>query len=1213
MTHKNTYKTTCCYCGVGCGMIVTDNGNGKITVEGDKEHPSNRGLLCSKGLNLHYTAWDKTDRLLYPEMRWNKNQPRQRVTWDTALERTAKVFQTFIDKYGPESVGIYGSGQMLTEEYYVANKLMKGFLGSNNMDTNSRLCMSSAVVGYKLALGEDSVPCTYDDIELCDCLFVAGANPAWCHPIVWRRVETHKAANPSLKIIVVDPRKTDSARTADLHLQIKPGTDIALFNAIARLLIENTWINADFVRQYTEGYEKLKAIAFGKTIEEAAEICGIEADQIFKAASWIGNAKAFLSMWTMGLNQSVVGVDKNLSLINLHLITGQIGKAGSGPFSLTGQPNAMGGREVGGLSNLLPAHRNLFDETHRREVEAFWGATKPISHKMGFHATEMFEALADGRMKAIWIIATNPLVSMPDVRMAEAALKNAKFVVVQDMSNRPETLAYADVVLPAATWTEKEGTMTNSERRVSYLHKITNPPAEALSDAEILTRFAHKMGFNKQFDYLYTEGGVDSAKIFAEHVALTKGTNVDLSAINYEILKKQGTIQWGGTRLFEDKKFYTPTQKAQIHGCDSNNPSETTTPQYPLILTTGRIRDQWHTMSRTGKVNKLNQHIAEPFLEIHPKDAARRGLKEEQLVEIKNRRGTVRAKARITEDIREGVVFLPMHWGKNKENDLSRANNVTNNLIDPRSKEPDLKFAAVEVTAVVSKKRKIVIIGAGAAAYSFIENYRKLNETDEIHVFSREIYPFYNRVMLPDYVSGTQTWEQLQKLTDKDLYEKNVKVHKGLGVKKLTPSDPEYSGEIQAQPKTLEDDNGTLHNYDILILGMGSRPNLPKDVPEHLGGIFTMRTKYDADTLLNQLQQNVLTVAPYSAIHDIKGAYNSQPKSEIRSPKSVIIVGGGLLGLEMAGSLREIGVKVSVIQRSSRFMDRQLDDLGSALLGEEIIDRGVDVYFNDQIQTFFGKNQIEAVRLRSGRKIACDAVLYAVGTIPNIELAREAGLTCNRGVLVNDYLQTSDPSVFAFGEIAEWRGEMWGITAAAEEQAAVAASYLAGDSAKPYKGSLSMNILKLEGLELCSLGRIETPTESVDFDEVVFIDKAKRFYKKCVIQNDKLVGAILMGDKSEFLEFKNWIQNGIELSEKRLELLRSGKKAEPILGKIVCSCNGVGTGNLAKQIGNGCDSFQKLCDATGAGSGCGSCRAEVRSILEKHQSHVKKMASSSTS
>jgi ferredoxin-nitrate reductase len=1184
--NKNTYKTTCCYCGVGCGIIVTDNNNGKITVEGDPEHPSNRGLLCSKGLNLHYTAWDKTDRLLFPEMRWNKTSARQRVSWDTALERTARVFKTFIDKYGPDSVGFYGSGQLLTEEYYVVNKLMKGFIGSNNMDTNSRLCMSSAVVGYKLALGEDAVPVCYDDIELSDCLLVAGANPAWCHPIIWRRVEKHKERDPSVKIIVVDPRKTDSAVAADLHLQIKPATDITLFNAIARLLIENTWIDHHFISHFTEGYEKLKAIAFEKTIEEAAEICGVSSENIFKAAAWIGNAKAFLSMWTMGLNQSVVGVDKNLSLINLHLITGQIGKKGAGPFSLTGQPNAMGGREVGGLSNLLPAHRNLFDAKDRKEVEDFWGATQPISPKAGFHATEMFEALADGRMKAIWIIGTNPLVSLPDVRMAEAALKNAKFVVVQDMSSRPETLEYADVVLPAATWTEKEGTMTNSERRVSYLHKITNPPEEALPDAEILTRFAHKMGFEKQFDYLNTEGSF-SEKIFAEHVALTKGTNVDLSHINYDELKKNGSMLWGNERLFTDNLFYTASKKAQIHGCSDANQSEKRTPQYPLILTTGRIRDQWHTMSRTGKVNKLKQHITEPFLEIHPIDAEKRAIMDGQLVEIANNRGIVRARAKITDTIREGVVFLPMHWGKINGIDTARVNNITNNLIDARSKEPDLKYAAVEVRHLVFPKKKIVIIGAGAAAFGFIEEYRKHNKTDDIHVFSREIHPFYNRIMLPDYVSGTQTWEQLQKVGEQELIAQKVVLHKGVGVKKILPPEGK-SG--QAIRKNIIDDNNVTHDYDVLILGTGSRAFMPKDVPSHLMGIMNMRTRHDADDLLQVIKNQALT-------------QTVEP--------SVVIVGGGLLGLEMAASLREVGAKVTIVQRISRFMDRQLDPLASQLLHEEIIERGIEVFYNDQVQTFYGKEKVEGIRLMSGRKIDCAAVIYAVGTTPNVELMREAGINCNRGVIVNDFLETNTEGVFALGEIAEWRGQMWGITAAAEEQATVAARYLAGDIAQPYAGSLSMNILKMSGLNLCSFGRVEVPDDDPNFEEIVFIDKAKRYYKKCIIQNDKLVGAILMGDKTEFLDFKNLIQNGIELSEKRLQLLRNGKAAEPIVGKLVCSCNNVGRGNLDAKIKAGCTDLTVLCAETGAGMGCGSCRTEVKNILENYfltHSHIENIA-----
>ena len=426
----DSVKTTCCYCGVGCGIVVHKEKNGSLRVEGDKDHPANKGMLCSKGMNLHYTVMDTSDRLLYPEMRYGKNQPRQRVSWDVALDRTVAVFKTLIEKYGPDSVAFYASGQCLTEEYYVVNKLMKGFIGSNNIDTNSRLCMSTAVAAYKMSLGEDSVPVSYDDLELADCIFVAGGNPAWCHPILWRRVEAAREKNPALKIIVSDPRKTQTCSLANVHLQLNPGTDVVLHHAIGRCLVEAGKIDHSFIKDHTEGFEAYSDNIFSKTLKESAAICGIDEQSIHLAASYIGNAKAFISMWTMGLNQSVIGVRKNLSLINLNIITGQIGKPGAGPFSLTGQPNAMGGREVGGLSNLLPAHRNLADTAHREEVEKFWkipfGTIQP---EPGLTATEMFEALNNGKLKAIWILCTNPLISLPNVRMAEEALKKAKFVV----------------------------------------------------------------------------------------------------------------------------------------------------------------------------------------------------------------------------------------------------------------------------------------------------------------------------------------------------------------------------------------------------------------------------------------------------------------------------------------------------------------------------------------------------------------------------------------------------------------------------------------------------------------------------------------------------------------------------------------------------------------------------------------------------------------
>ena len=1188
-----THQTTCCYCGVGCGVIVKHEQHGRLSLEGDKQHPSSQGMLCSKGMNLHHTVMDQSDRLLFPQMRLNRSRPLQRVSWDTALDRTAAVFRTLIEKYGPDSVAFYVSGQCLTEEYYLVNKLIKGFIGSNNIDTNSRLCMSSAVLGYKLALGEDSVPVCYDDIEEADVFLVAGANPAWCHPIIWRRIEAHKAANPHVKIICVDPRVTDTARSSDLHLPIKPGTDIVLNHAIGRLLIEKKHIDDAFIVDHTDGFTAYRDVVMQRTLAESAGICGISSEAIKQAADWIGQSNGFLSLWTMGLNQSAVGVNKNLSLINLHLITGRIGTPGNGPFSLTGQPNAMGGREVGGLANALPAHRDVVNPVHRSEMEAYWKGPVPIADKPGLTATEMIEALADDRLKAIWIINTNPLVSLPDANAVEKALGKARFVVVQDVSNRADTVQYADVVLPAAAWLEKEGTMTNAERRITHLPRVIDAPGEALPDAEIIWQFARKMGFGDSFAYKHV------SEVYDEYARTTAGTNVDVTGVTYNLLQEKRSIQWpfrksdsrdkaksndlaapktgegvsaGGTtstgtrRLFTDHTFYTPSGRAQIHAVPDENRSEPTDADFPLILTTGRIRDQWHTMTKTGRVAKLNQHSPKPFLQLNPDDAGERGILDGQLVIITGRRGAVRVTAQLTDDVRPGVCFLPMHWGKIGNSTLGRANNLTKSLIDPRSKEPDFKFSAVQVAAYVKPVEKIIIIGTGSAGLGFINTYRSLKAgqpltggaVDDIHVFSKEIYPFYNRVLLPDYISGSQSWEQLVRLREEQFEEASITVHKGVSIV-----------HIDRQRKVVTDSNGLEHTYDKLLLGTGSRAFRPKGVPD-LPGIFTMRSRLDADTLMPFLQRE-----------------NAQ----------AVIVGGGLLGLELAASLRHLNVQVSVIQRGGRFMERQLDPLASDLLYQELVERGIEIYFNDEVQTFAGTDQVTGIRLKSGRTISCQAVVMAIGTSPNIELACASGLECNRGVVVNDYMQTSDPAIFAAGEIAQWRGQMWGITLAAEQQAEVAARFIAGDITEPYKGSVSMNILKMEGLHLCSIGLAEVPPNDPAYEEIVFIDKAKRYYKKCIVHNDRLVGAILVGDKNEFQEFRELVATGMELSEKRLQLLRSSKKVEPVAGKLVCSCNNVGQGNLKRAIQAGCTDFQQLCQQTGAGTGCGSCRPEVRSML----------------
>ncbi len=1169
---KSEIKTTCSYCGVGCGIIVKKDNNDKIYVEGDKDHPVNKGMLCSKGMNLHYVANDVSDRILYPEMRWSRSHPRERVSWDDALDRAASVFKSIIKKYGPDSVGFYVSGQSLTEEYYIANKLTKGFLGTNNIDTNSRLCMSSAVVGYKKAFGEDSVPISYEDIDLADCFLITGANPAWCHPILFRRLEKRKEENPDVKIIVVDPRKTDSANFADLHLQLLPGTDVVLYNAIGRCLYKRGLIDEDFINNHTEGFDAYKDLIFKTSLKEASKLCGVPEKDIQKAADIIGLSKGFISMWAMGLNQSVVGVDKNVSLLNLSLITGKVGKPGSGPFSLTGQPNAMGGREVGGMANLLAVHKDLMNEEHRREVAQFWGVDK-INPKPGLTATEMFDALESGKMKAVWIACTNPLVSMPNTHRIEKAMKNAKFVVVQDISHKSDTVAHADLVLPAAAWLEKEGTMTNSERRISYLPKEINAPGEARPDVEIFCDFAQRMGF-RGFNFNNAE------EIYDEYASMTKGTNIDVSFLNYERLKTEGTFQWpvpeyrhtGTARLFEDKKFYTPSKKAQFNlPTHTVNTSVQPNEDYPLILTTGRIRDQWHTMTKTGKVSRLKTHYPTPVLEINPVDAYLNKLKDGDIAEIKSENGLVRVRAKVTDDIKRGVVFLPMHWGKQLQSDLNRTNNLTNTHVDPVSKEPDFKFTCVSVTRYEKTFEKIIIVGAGAAAFRFVQNYREFNENDEIHVFSKEPNLFYNRVLLPEYVTEELSWEQLLKIKERELGKLNIHLH------------PEtYITNINKEDKNVIDSNNETHTFDKLILATGSRAFIPKDVQIDLPGRFTMRNKKDADE--------------FKAYLDATGL----PPEE----QHVVIVGGGLLGLELAAAMKHKNVKITIIQRASRLMERQLDKVSSKLLALDVQERGIQIYFDNEVSTVFDDEDTGElnITLKSGKFLTANAIVYAIGTIPNVEIARENGIACSRGVKVNQHLQSSHPDIFAIGEIAEFNNQLFGITSAAEEQANILANFIAGDISCAYNGSVLMNILKFNDLNLCSIGDISVPENDDSYEEIIFTDIKKRYYKKCIVKDDLLIGAVLMGDKNEFAEFKTMIESKIEMAEKRNTLLRGSSNNEPVIGKLVCSCSQVGAGNLEEAIAKGCTDFTELCNKTGAGLGCGSCKTEVREIL--HNSKV---------
>lgn len=702
---RRTTASTCCYCGVGCGVLIEHDGERILGVQGDPAHPANFGKLCSKGSTLHLTG-DLDARALYPELRLGKGLPRTRSDWDTALDHAAGVFAETIREHGPDSVAFYISGQLLTEDYYAFNKLARAVVGTNNIDSNSRLCMSSAVVGYKRSLGADAPPCSYEDIEQTDCLLIAGSNMAYAHPILFRRLEAAKTARPDMKIIVVDPRRTDTAELADLHLAILPGTDVALFHGLLHLLLWEGWIDQGFIDAHTQGFAELKSLVRDYTPASVAAMCGIAQDDLLRAAAWIGKAPSFLSLWCMGLNQSTAGSAKNSALINLHLATGQIGKPGAGPFSLTGQPNAMGGRETGSLSNLLPGHRDASDAAHREEVARYWNVDS-LPETPGLSAIELFEAVRDGRIKALWIACTNPAQSLPDQARVHEALAACPFVVVQEAFFTTETCAYADLLLPAASWGEKEGTVTNSERRISHVRRAVPAPGEARPDWAITCDFARRLARRLRpnapsgFDF-------DSPQaLFAEFIPLTAGRDLDYSGLSHAMLDAQGPQQWpfptgatqGTPRLYADGRFPTADGRARFIADAYRAPKERRVQRYPLTLNTGRLRDQWHGMSRTGTAARLFGHVEEALLSLNPDDLRLRGLRDGDLARVHSRRGSLVVPVQADSALRAGQAYLPMHWGDRFLKGLG-TNVLTLPAFDPLSKQPELKHAGIDVEKV---------------------------------------------------------------------------------------------------------------------------------------------------------------------------------------------------------------------------------------------------------------------------------------------------------------------------------------------------------------------------------------------------------------------------------------------------------------------------------------------------------------------------------
>ena len=704
-------KSTCPYCGVGCGVVIESRGSQITNVRGDPDHPANFGRLCTKGSTLHLTASavvTQQTRLLVPQRRVHRSEAPQRIGWEAAMQFATESFAQIIREHGPDAVGFYISGQLLTEDYYVFNKLAKGLIGTNNVDTNSRLCMSSAVAGYKMTLGADAPPTCYDDVNHAQCIFIVGSNTAYAHPILFRRIEDAKAVNPAMKIIFCDPRKTDTAGIADLYLPLQPGTDVMLFHGMLHIMLWEGWTDAAYIAAHTNGFESLKATVRDYTPELVAQTCGIRKEDLLEATKIFAQSAATLSLYCQGLNQSSSGTAKNAALINLHLATGHIGKRGAGPFSLTGQPNAMGGREVGGLANLISAHRDMANPVHRAEVAALWGVPS-VPDKPGKTAVEMFQAAADGEIKALWIACTNPLQSMPDANTVRRALERAEIVVVQEAFANTETCRYADLLLPATTWGEKDGTVTNSERRITRVLPAVPAPGETRHDWSIAVDFAQRLEAKLSVSGLFPYTSPN--EIWQEHRASTAGRDLDITGLSYEKIEaapqqwpcKQGDTE-GKARLYEDGIFPTPDGKAKFANVVYKPVAEPRESRFPFSLTTGRLRDQWHGMSRTGTIGRLFGHVPEPVVQMNPQDMERRLLRAGDLVHVTSKRGSLMLPAQPSAEIGASQAFIAMHWGaaylsgcSSTGEPILGVNAITTSAYCPTSKQPELKHAAVKI------------------------------------------------------------------------------------------------------------------------------------------------------------------------------------------------------------------------------------------------------------------------------------------------------------------------------------------------------------------------------------------------------------------------------------------------------------------------------------------------------------------------------------
>jgi ferredoxin-nitrate reductase len=1177
-------RTGCPYCGTGCGLIAEVAGGRVTAVKGDPAHPVNRGATCRKPLRLP-EALTAPDRATEPLWRAALDERFRARTWRQTVGELARRLRDVSARHGPDAIALYLSGQLLTEDYYVATKLAKGFLGTNNVDSNSRLCMSSAVAGYAGALGSDGPPPSYADIEQTDHFLLLGSNTSACHPILWSRIRRRQAQGAT--VTVIDPRRTPTAEMADLHLPVRPGADLPLLSAILTVLDAEGLLDREFMARHTEGADEALAAAAAWTPARASEACGVPAEEIVAAGRRFGEARRAMVLWSMGANQSTVGTLKNRALINLCLATGNIGRPGTGPLSLTGQPNAMGGRESGGLAHLLPGYRHVTDPDDRAEMRRLWGvpAGAPgISPAPGIPATELVDALEDDRVKVVWIVATNPVVSQPDSARFAAALRRAELVIVQDAYHPTETGALAHVVLPAAQWAEKDGTQTNSERRVSLMRRAVDAPGAALPDWEIFTRVGRALGHGAQFSW------PTAAAVHAEYVRTTEGRLCDQTGLSHERLRREGPLQWpvpargpngdehpGTERLYTGRRFPTPSGRAQMAPTPHAEPADAPGPDYPLVLTTGRVAHQWHTMTRTGKAKDLLAAEPEPFVELHPSDARRFGVSDGERVLVRSRRGRATLRARLTDAVAEGVAFAPFHWGAlHLAPGAGTLNGVVARAIDPTSRQVELKATAIRVEPLRAgrmrfggARRRLVVVGGGMAGMATVEALYAHAAAEgprwDVTIVGAEPEPPYNRVLLSQVLTGAVAEDALALRRPEWFADHEVALRLGVPARLIDPG-----------ARTVELADGEVLGYDDLVLATGSRPFVPPVPGTGLAGVHVFRTRADARSLL-------------------KAAAGA---------KRAVVIGGGLLGLEAARGLRERGVAVTVVHLADRLMEQQLDAPAASLLERALRDLRIGVRTGARTDALTGTGRVKRVLLDGGEELPADLVVIAAGIRPDVDLARTSGLELGRAILVDDELRTSAPGVRAVGECAEHRGTVYGLWSPLLEQARALGASLAGQPAG-FLGAVPATTLKVGGIELFCCGRVVASERD---EEVLALDTRRGRYRRLLVRDDgRLAGAILLGDLRDARALRELLEQGEKIPSELLdgfadappEGYGDASLADGDHDVNVCSCQAVTRGEIVHAIRDrGLESLEQVAEHTRASTGCGGCRADVERLLD---------------